>query len=184
MSDFYPNLRTTIKSLFARLKKTPKPWTQEHTNIVQRIKEQVKSLPCLGILNPDVFPIIETNASNIGYGGILKQDFQNKISIIRFHSGIWSGPQENYSTIKKEILAIVLCIQKFQEDVFNKKILLRVDYKNTKEILQNDVQNIVTKQIFARWQAILLVIYFEIEFIKGDSNSLPDFLSREFLQRK
>ena len=46
---------------------------------------------------------------------------------MRFHSGIWSGPKINYSTVKKEILAIVLCIQKFQSDVFNKKFLLRVD---------------------------------------------------------
>ena len=27
VSDFYLNLRTTIKLLFSRLKKTPKPWT-------------------------------------------------------------------------------------------------------------------------------------------------------------
>ena len=40
------------------------------------------------------------------------------------------------------------------------------------------------KQIFARWQAILSVFDFEIEFIKGYSNVLPDFLSREFLQEK
>ena len=33
---------------------------------------------------------------------------------------------------KKEILAIVLCIQKFQEDVFNKNFLLRADYKSAK----------------------------------------------------
>ena len=121
---------------------------------------------------------------NIGYGGILKQDFENKISIVRFHSGVWSGPQLNYSTVKKEILAIILCIQKFQSDVFNKKILLRVDCKSAKEILQKDVQNLVSKQIFARWQAILYVFDFEIEFIKGSSNVLPDFFSREFLQGK
>ena len=90
----------------------------------------------------------------------------------------------NYSTVKKEILAIVLCIQKFQSDVFNKKFLLRVDCKSAKEILQKDVQNLVSKHIFARWQAILSVFYFEIEFIKGSSNVLPDFLSREFLQGK
>ena len=90
----------------------------------------------------------------------------------------------NYSTVKKEILAIVLCIQKFQSDVFNKKFLLRVDCKSAKEILQKDVQNLVSKQIFARWQAILSVFDFEIEFIKGSSNVLPDFLSREFLQGK
>ena len=77
-----------------------------------------------------------------------------------------------------------MCIQKFQEDVFNKKILLHVDCKSAKEIFQKDVQNIVSKQIFARWQTILSVFDFEIEFIKGDSNSLLDFLSREFLQEK
>ena len=62
-----------------------------------------------------------------------------------------------------------------------KKFILRVDCKSAKEILQKDVQNIVSKHIFARWQAILFVFDFEIEFIKGDSNSLLDFLSREFL---
>ena len=173
-----------IKPLFQRLKKNPLPWSDEHTQVVKQIKSQVKELPCLGILHPDAFPIIETDASNIGYGGILKQEFQNKISIVRFHSGVWSGPQLNYSTVKKEMLAIVLCIQKFQSDVFNKKFLLRVDCKSAKEILQKDVQNLVSKQIFARWQAILSVFDFEIEFIKGSSNVLPDFLSREFLQGK
>ena len=65
-----------------------------------------------------------------------------------------------------------------------KKILLRVDCKSAKEILQKDVQNLVSKKNFARWQAILSVFDFEIEFIKGSSNVLPDFLSREFLQGK
>ena len=88
MLDFYPNLRTIIKPLFAGLRQNPKSWTQEHTNIVKLVKEQVKSLLYVGLLNPSTFPIIETDASNIGYGGILKQDFQNQISIVRFHFGI------------------------------------------------------------------------------------------------
>ena len=82
----------------------------------------MKELSCLRILHPDAFPVIETDASNIGNGGIIKQDLENKISIVIFHFGIWSGTQENYSTVKKEILAIVLCIQKFQSDVFNKNL--------------------------------------------------------------
>ena len=65
-----------------------------------------------------------------------------------------------------------------------KKFLLRVDCKSVKEILQKDVQNLVSKQIFVRWQAILSLFDFEIEFIKGSSNVLPDFLSHKFLQGK
>ena len=111
VAEFYQNLRILIKPLFQRLKKNPAPWSDVHTQLVKQVKFQVKELPCLGILHPEAFPIIETDASNIGYGGILKQIFQNKISIVRFYSGVWSGPQINYSTVKKEILAFVLCIQ-------------------------------------------------------------------------
>ena len=51
---------------------------------------------------------------------------------------------------QKEILAIILCIQKFQDDVFNRKFLLRFNCKNAKENFLKNVQNIVSKQIFAR----------------------------------
>jgi len=79
-------------------------------------------------------------------------------------------------------LAIVLCISKFQYDLLNKRFLLRIDCKSAKDVLQKDVKNLASKQVFARWQAILSVFDFDIEFIKGTSNSLPDFLTREFLQ--
>ena len=83
-----------------------------------------------------------------------------------------------------EIIAIVFIIFKFQNNLFIKRFLLRISCKSAKEILQKDVQNLVSKQIFARWQAILSAFDFEIEFIKGVNNSLPDFLTREFLQGK
>ena len=147
------------------------------------LKSKVKTLPCLGLPHPNAFMIVETDASDIGYGGILKQRIDPKTEqLVRYHSGLWLGPQKNYSTVKKEILAIVQCISKFQDDLYNKKFLLRVDCKSAKEILQKDVQNLVSKQIFARWQAILSAFDFDIEFIAGEKNSLPDFLTREFLQ--
>ena len=97
-------------------------WSDKHTQVVKQIKEKVHSLPCLCI--PHAFMIVETDASDIGYGGILKQKFQQSShkQLIRFHSGVWLGPQKSYSTIKKEILSIVQCISKFQDDLLNKKI--------------------------------------------------------------
>ena len=59
-----------------------------------------------------------------------------------------------------------------------------IDCKAAKSVLEKDVKNLVSKHIFARWQALLSNFDFEIEFIKGENNSLPDFLSREFLQGK
>jgi len=39
-------------------------------------------------------------------------------------------------------------------------------------------------QIFAQWQALLSKFYFDIEYIKRDTNYIPNFLTREFLGNK
>ena len=141
-------------------------------------------MPGLGIPIVGAFKIIETYAFDIGYGGILKQRVSPESSeqIVRFYYGIWNNAQLNYSTIKKEILSIVLCISKFQSDLLNQKFLLRIDCKSAKYVIKKDVENIASKHIFARWQAILSIFDFDIEYIKGSQNAIPDFLTREFLQ--
>ena len=90
-------------------------------------------------------------------------------------------PSRITALLRKKFLSIILCVSKFQNDLFNQKFLIRVDCKSAKEVLQKDVQNLVSKQSFARWQTILSVFDFDIEYIKGESNSIPDFLTREFL---
>jgi hypothetical protein len=65
---------------------------------------------------------------------------------------------------------------------FNLIYLIKNFCKEAKYILKKDVENIASKQIFARWQAILSAFDFDIEYIKGSENSIPDFLTREFLQ--
>lgn len=58
------------------------------TEAIQKIKPKVKSLPCLHIPNPNLFKIIQTDASEIGFGGILLQrNAQSKEQIVRFYSG-------------------------------------------------------------------------------------------------
>ncbi|XP_043812190.1 uncharacterized protein LOC110608268 isoform X1 [Manihot esculenta] len=153
IADFLPKLRILCKPLYNRLKKNPKPWTSNHTKIIQEIKKHVKTLPCLNICNPNIPKIVETDASDQGFGGILKQRINNKEHIIRYYSGVWNPTQEKYSTIKKEILAIVLCVTKFQGDLLNQKFTIQVDCKAAKDVLTKDVKNLAAKHIFARWQA-------------------------------
>ena len=114
VADFYKDMRKQCKPLFDRLKSNPPPWFDVHTSLVKQVKSHVKTLPCLGIPTVDAFKIVETNASDIDYGGILKQRVSPESSeqIVRFYSGIWNNAQLNYITIKKEILSIVLCISK------------------------------------------------------------------------
>ncbi|CAL9019223.1 unnamed protein product [Prunus brigantina] len=179
---FYKDLAHDSKLLYQRLKKNQVPWFDEHTKAVRRLKVKVKELPCLALANPEAFKIVETDASEIAYGGILKHKVDNSKQLVRFTSGLWKPAQKNYSTVKKEMLAIVHAISKFESDLLNKKFLIRVDCKDAKDILFKDVKNLASKQIFARWQGILYAFDFDIEFIKGETNALPDFLTREFSQ--
>lgn len=76
-------------------------------------------MPCIGILLQ--FKIVEIDASDLGFGGIMKQKFHKneKKILFRFISRKWNNAQLNYLTIKKEILSIVSCISKFQNDLLN-----------------------------------------------------------------
>ncbi|KAL4183473.1 hypothetical protein AMTRI_Chr11g155320 [Amborella trichopoda] len=128
----------------------PPKWTEEHTQAIKKIKIKAKELPCLNLANPNAFKIIECDAFELGLES-------------------WNSTQQNYSTVKKEILSIVHCVTKFQSDILNTHFLIRTDCKAATDILTKDVQNLVSKQIFARWQAILSSFDFSIEHLKAYS---------------
>ncbi|KAH9681064.1 hypothetical protein KPL71_026798 [Citrus sinensis] len=70
--DFCPNINRMSKPLHDRLKKNPVAWSEEHTKVVRLIKQSVKNIPCLFLANPALPKIVETDASDIGYGGHLQ----------------------------------------------------------------------------------------------------------------
>jgi hypothetical protein len=79
--------------LFDRLQNNHSPWTDIHTSIVKQIKVHVKTLPYLGIPSDNAFKIVEIDAFEIGFGGILKQlvSPRSPEQIVRFHSGSWNS---------------------------------------------------------------------------------------------
>ena len=84
----------------------------------------------------------------------------------------------------KEVLVLVLCISKIQGILLIKRFFLHIDCKSTKTIFQENIQELVAQQIFEKWQNILPSLSFEIEFVQGFHNSLPNFLKRKFYQKK
>jgi len=61
--------------------------------------------------------------------------------------------------------------------LLKQQFLLRIDCSYAKSIIEKDVKNLTSKQFFA-----LSVLDFIIDYIRGTANSLPDFLTRKFLQ--
>lgn len=73
ISDFIPNLRTIFLPLFKRLRKNPPPWDASMTESVRKLKQLVKKLPYLGVPYPRENLIVEIDALDLGFGGIIKQ---------------------------------------------------------------------------------------------------------------
>ncbi|GAV60638.1 LOW QUALITY PROTEIN: hypothetical protein CFOL_v3_04167, partial [Cephalotus follicularis] len=58
-------------------------------------KTGLEIIPCLHLACPSGFKIIETDASDIGNGGILKQIIGNQKQLVQFTSGSWNLTQSN-----------------------------------------------------------------------------------------
>ncbi|KAL2518028.1 Enzymatic polyprotein [Abeliophyllum distichum] len=125
------------------------------------------------------FNIVEPSKSHGSSVGILKS---SQPPLIPSHSNVLSAVAKSNGG-KNSMIQMHLQKQS-NHGLINKTFLVRTDCKALKDVLQKDVKNLVSKQIFARWQAILSCFDFSIEFIKGENNSLPDLLTREFLQDK
>ena len=85
VSDYFKDLRIICEPLYKRLIKNAPAWTEHHTSLVKEIKQKVKHLPCISIPHPNALLIVESDASNLGYGGILKQEYNNQVHIVRYH---------------------------------------------------------------------------------------------------
>ena len=102
--------------------------------------------------------------------------------LVRFHSGKWNQSQSKYATIAKEILAIVKCVLKFQDDLYNQKFIIETDCQYAKYMFNKDFKHDVSKQMFAKWQAHLAHFDFILQYKESKDNNLHDFLIREYLQ--
>ena len=180
ISHFYKGCAQDKKLLNQRLKKDPSPWTEAHSQAVRNIKAKTKNLPILHISDDDLPKIVEIDASNIGWGAVLKQirhqGDKKKEEIIQFASGLWKIAEKNYSSLDKEIKAALNVIHKFEIYLIYKKFLLRTDVAAMNKVLNKDIRSPGDAK-FARWQALFNNFDFSVEHIKGTNNYIPDFLS-------
>ena len=97
------------------------------------------------------------DASNFAVGAILGQTKDKKHHAISYASKTLSGPQLNYTTTEKELLAIVFAIDKFRSYLVGAKIIIYSDHAALKYLLTKKD----AKPRLIRW--ILLLQDFDIE---------------------
>ncbi|KAJ9545306.1 hypothetical protein OSB04_025013 [Centaurea solstitialis] len=161
-SDFIKNL-ALLRKPFQDLLKKNKVFSFDKSleNQVKKIKEYCKILPKLQLPKDNDDLILETDASENYWSGVLKKiDYnseQEKIgeSICRYCSGTFTDNQTRYHINEKELLAVVKSCQKLFYFLLPKKFLLRTDNTHVKAFIKNNLPSKPEYKRLIRWQTLL-----------------------------
>ncbi|WVZ93505.1 hypothetical protein U9M48_039477 [Paspalum notatum var. saurae] len=78
---------------------------------------------------------IMSDASDYAVGAVLGQSKDRKHHAISYASKMLTGPQLNYSTTEKELLAVVFAIDKFRSYLVGAKVIIYTDHAALKYLL-------------------------------------------------
>ena len=178
-AKFIPNLSSTLIPLYKLTEKgMPERvgWTDQCENAITYIQTQLNTRPLL--ILPDLSQqfYVQTDASGVGLGATLLQLREGKLHPCLFLSRKLEDRETRYSIIERECLSIVWSLQKLSRYLLGRRFVLQTDHRPLRYI--NDGKTLNAR--ICRWALILQQFDFRIEFIAGSSNSVADFLSRNW----
>ena len=76
--------------------------------------------------------VLRTDASEIGLGAMLLQEFEGVLHPIAYASKKLNHAQRAYATLERECMAIVRGVQKFNRYLFGRENILQTDHQALK----------------------------------------------------
>ncbi|RDY13792.1 Retrovirus-related Pol polyprotein from transposon 17.6, partial [Mucuna pruriens] len=146
------------------------------TLINTELKNRLTSAPILQAPNWDLPFELMCDASNSALGAVLGQraGVSQSVHVIAYASRTVDPVQQNYTTLEKELLAIVFTLDKFRSYLLGSKIIVFSDHAALRYLLKKPD----TKLRLIRWMLLLQEFDIEIRDKKGAENSIVDHLSR------
>ena len=117
--------------------------------------------------------IVTTDASDYALGELLSQGQIGQDLPIAFASRTLPGAELNYSTIEKELLAIMFCVKHFRPYLYGRKFTLVTDHRPL--VWLHGLKDPASR--LARWRIELSEYEYDIAYKPGRVNSNADSLS-------
>lgn len=172
---FIPDYARITKPLTKCLKKGAKiTLSPEYVECFEHCKTLLTNDPILQYPDFTKDFILTTDASNFALGAILSQGPVGSDKPIAYASRTLNDSEINYSTIEKELLAIVWATKYFRPYLFGRKFQINTDHKPLQWLLQMKEPN----ARITRWRLKLSEYNFTVIYKKGKSNTNADALSR------
>lgn len=152
-------------------------WSQEALVAFQTLKDALCEAPVLALPQWNLPFILTTDWSRVAVGAVLSQ--ANPVTGDEhpnaFASRTLTAAEQNYAATEGECLAVKWATEKFFYYLHGRKFLLRTDHS----ALQWLASARFTNAKLERWALHLQEFDFDVEYIKGSTNVVADFLSRD-----
>ncbi|KAL0280486.1 UNVERIFIED_CONTAM: hypothetical protein PYX00_001760 [Menopon gallinae] len=151
-------------------------WGTKQEEAFRRIKEILSSRPVLTLYNPKGEFQVHTDASSIGFAGIIFQRVaEEPWKPLAYFSRRTTDTERNYHSYELEILAVVETLERFRIYLISRPFTVVTDCNSMKTLMTKG--KLVPR--IARWALRLQEFDFEISHRSGDRMRHVDALSRK-----
>nr|GEX93434.1 hypothetical protein [Tanacetum cinerariifolium] len=155
-------------------KNSPFIFSNECIQAIRTLKEKLTEAPILIAPNWDQPCELMCDASDYAVGAILGQRFEKHFRPIHYASKTMNQVETNYTTIEKEMLAVVYAFEKFRSYLIMNKSIVYTDHSALKFLFAKKD----AKARLLRWILLLQEFDFKVINTRGVENYAADHLSR------
>ena len=153
-------------------------WTDQCAKAFNHLCELLMDYPILRYPNPTQGYILYTDASRIGWSGVLTQEHLDDKGKAKNHpicyvSGQFRGSPLNWAALTKEAYAIYMSVWRLSFYVMDAKVTIRSNHLPLKKFLNKHTMNSEVNN----WAVELEQFRLHLEWIPGSRNLLADSLS-------
>jgi transposase InsO family protein len=172
---FIPDFARITKPMTQCLKKGNKiTFDSDYVESFEKCKTLLTNDPLLKYPDFTKEFILTTDASNFALGAVLSQGTIGSDKPIAYASRTLNESEINYSTIEKELFAIVWATKYFRPYLFGRKFKIVTDHKPLQWVMSLKEPN----SRLTRWRLKLSEYDFTVIYKKGKLNTNADALSR------
>ena len=151
-------------------------WLPTHQQAFDAIREALATPPVLRLFDPQLPSRVEADSSGLALVGVLKQEFDSVWHPVAYYSRKLSPAETRYTTRERECLAVKECLAEWRHYLLGAPFKVGSDHQSLQWLHTQNVTTLSDRLL--RWVEFFSLFDFVQEYLPGEVNVLPDYLSR------